>query len=1442
VARQGQRWIEVTPSQFTHEAEGLNIIRHLLPDQPPFRAWSNFEFRDGQGKWHEVDLLVLGRRRLHLVELKYYAGTLRGDDLTWRRDGHRAEDSPLKLARRKAQRLAGKLRDELLSWSQETHTPVPDPKTVVPFVQESVFLHHPGFRCELPPPSRLDLFALDGTEDTTGLPGISDRLLESATPHQAVGPNQSDIIASLMKRIGIVQRRQREAGSWVIDEDPLGEGDGWQDWPAFHRVATTERARIRFLVSPPGASATARAKIRQVAEHEYRIMARLQNGRLLRPKDMIENDLGVGLVYPLDEKYQRLDLYLADKAGQVPAKDQLSLLRQTAEAVSYAHRNRVVHRGLTPHAVLVRSLPDGGGPRVLVGDWQSAGAAAGTGLTGLSSVSASPSPDTKESQPPYPERKGATLLRPVALDVDRRMAEAFQAPEGVWNPDADRVRIDVFALGALAYYVLSGALPAADRTTLRERLNRDRGLDLAADLPQVTPALRALVLDATRPAVTERLPDVRVFLDRLEAAEAAAEPGEDVIDPLEAAPGAVIDGRFRLQRRLGTGSTAMGLLVNDLAIAESGPDSVRVLKVALDTQAGGRLTDEAKVLAELRHPRLVRLIEGPVDVGGRTALVLESAGDQTLGEVLRERERLSLDLLERWGTDLLEALVALDRAGVDHRDIKPANLGIREVREKREDRAKHLVLFDFSLSSAASTAVTAGTPPYLDPFLDSPRRGRFDSAAERYSAAVVLFEMATGSVPRFGDGLSDPASVQEEAAVEPGLFDHAVADTLAGFFRTALARDARQRHDTAAEMLAAWQSVFQPVPRTVPDAEDLAARAEVSTPLAQAGLSVRALSAIEPLAVSTVGDLVAVDPVRLNHLSGVAVATRGEIKARAREWRNRFGAAVTGRSSGHAAPARPGASTLPDPVTAAGLLIEHAGSTRAESRRALARLMLGLDPGIDAFASQTEIAEATGVTRARVAQQVGALHDAWGADGSCTELLDTLAETAWQWLADSGCVATVDELAQSVLAIMPPATGADGSPAVDRVAAGLLRIALDRVQALQRAEGDAREFFSRRRDGRIALLAADQALLDPAEALGRAADDLVAQAGASGEHTVPAARAAGRLLDVWTKAVRGLESSSSVPDTGRLLRLAAALARDAALAGSGDLYTRSMPPTVALTIALAGVGAQPVGVHEVHARVRAKFPALAPLPDRPPLDQLIEGTGLGLVYDETERAYRSRTRASGTLGLDSRPQTVVSPVSRQLLSDGASGHRLAESAAARSFLAIGVDGLRADRAVDALTDRFGAKVVDVTQVLIDAMKAQAAEFGLGWDFVQAADAAPDGTRDADGLKVLVKRSLPAVEAAITTATTEVPDGTRPVLLTDVAPLARYGHLNMLGPWADLATRRPQAVWVLVPQLPGTHGALIDRRPLPLAAPGQFMRLDPDWIASHAGVPAAEGER
>jgi hypothetical protein len=99
--------------------------------------------------------------------------------------------------------------------------------------------------------------------------------------------------------------------------------------------------------------------------------------------------------------------------------------------------------------------------------------------------------------------------------------------------------------------------------------------------------------------------------------------------------------------------------------------------------------------------------------------------------------------------------------------------------------------------------------------------------------------------------------------------------------------------------------------------------------------------------------------------------------------------------------------------------------------------------------------------------------------------------------------------------------------------------------------------------------------------------------------------------------------------------------------------------------------------------------------------------------------------------------------------------------------------------------------------------------------------------------------MPAVDAAIETA---VGRGGAPLLLTEAGPLARYERLAVLTRWADLASPRGWAVWPLVPQLVGNTGAVIDGRPLPLAAPGQFFRMDSDWIDSHAAAPAASDGR
>ena len=374
------RWVQIADSQFAHEKQGLDAVKQLLPDAPPFRAWANFEFRDNRGRWHEVDLLVLARDALYLIELKHYSGTLRGNDHVWLRDGHRAEDSPLLLTRRKAQYFASLLKDTL---RQKTGSA---PKGAIPFVQELVFLHHPNFVCELPPSSAINLYGLDDRKNTTHLPGISERLLAPPN-HSPVTEQGSLLIADLMKAIGLAPRRQREVGSWIIDEQPLADGDGWQDWPAFHHVDTERHARIRFYTTGQGAtSADAHAR-KQAVTHEFHLLSRLRYDGLQVPEDLVnEPELGIGLVFPQPKADTPLDLWLADNNDKLPLADQLDLITRLADIVHYAHRNRVVHRSLNPRSVAIRER----GPHLLpqVIDWDSAGVLPANPDTAVSRLSA----------------------------------------------------------------------------------------------------------------------------------------------------------------------------------------------------------------------------------------------------------------------------------------------------------------------------------------------------------------------------------------------------------------------------------------------------------------------------------------------------------------------------------------------------------------------------------------------------------------------------------------------------------------------------------------------------------------------------------------------------------------------------------------------------------------------------------------------------------------------------------------------------------------------------------------------------------------------------------------------------------------------------------------------------------------------------------------------
>jgi serine/threonine protein kinase len=148
----------------------------------------------------------------------------------------------------------------------------------------------------------------------------------------------------------------------------------------------------------------------------------------------------------------------------------------------------------------------------------------------------------------------------------------------------------------------------------------------------------------------------------------------------------VLDGGWQVVRRLGSGSTSVALLCQ-----RAGDPSPTVLKVARDEEHAERLRDEARVLQQLHDSGIVEF-HGVDRVQGRTTLHLACAGDpddkagMTLADRLSSHGRIGLDLLERFGDDLIGILTYLESMGIAHRDIKPENLG---VRPRPADRSLH---------------------------------------------------------------------------------------------------------------------------------------------------------------------------------------------------------------------------------------------------------------------------------------------------------------------------------------------------------------------------------------------------------------------------------------------------------------------------------------------------------------------------------------------------------------------------------------------------------------------------------------------------------------------------------------------------------------------------------------------------------------------------------
>ena len=156
--------------------------------------------------------------------------------------------------------------------------------------------------------------------------------------------------------------------------------------------------------------------------------------------------------------------------------------------------------------------------------------------------------------------------------------------------------------------------------------------------------------------------------------------------------------------------------------------------------------------------------------------------------------------------------------------------------------------------------------------------------------------------------------------------------------------------------------------------------------------------------------------------------------------------------------------------------------------------------------------------------------------------------------------------------------------------------------------------------------------------------------------------------------------------------------------------------------------------------------------------------------------------------------------------------RLRASLEANSAVVIAVPPSRLAATPQVLADRYGVTPVNLTADLIREMKDIAAASGIDWQFLLQVDAKDSDSPDRGKLSRLVATALDR-------AWKSVNEESQPLLLTDIAPVARYGQLARLAELVSLTTRRPAARWILVPRNVSDHAPTLEGQPVPLGADG-----------------------
>jgi serine/threonine-protein kinase len=268
----------------------------------------------------------------------------------------------------------------------------------------------------------------------------------------------------------------------------------------------------------------------------------------------------------------------------------------------------------------------------------------------------------------------------------------------------------------------------------------------------------------------------------------------------EVTDGTLVDGRYRIERRLGSGGMADVYCAYDHQLGRQIALKVLHRRFARDREFVERFRREASAAAGLQHPNVVGVFDrGEYD--GTYYIAMEYLPGRTLKDVIREETPIDQLRAIDYAIQILQAASFAHRRGVVHRDIKPHNVIVGS-----DGRLK---VTDFGIARAGASEMTEtgsimGTAQYLSP--EQAQGQRVGAQSDLYSTGVVLFEMLTGRVPFVGESAVSIAlkHVSEEPPPLRSLRPE-VHPRLEQAVGRALLKDPAQRYASADEFIAALE-------------------------------------------------------------------------------------------------------------------------------------------------------------------------------------------------------------------------------------------------------------------------------------------------------------------------------------------------------------------------------------------------------------------------------------------------------------------------------------------------------------------------------------------------------------------------------------------------------------------------------------------------------------